>query len=97
MALNAPYPHLDELLVTIGHAGLRLSHIDASEGAAGNISICIGWRIEVRRRFPLSRRTAACSPRRRASSPPSRGHPRQPTSSSPWSWARTAPARCRSS
>lgn len=54
MPLNAPFPDLDELLATMGEAGLRLSHINASEGAAGNISVCIGWPIEVRRRFPLS-------------------------------------------
>ncbi len=55
MPLNAPYPELDELLGTMGEAGLRLSGINASEGAAGNISICIGWSLEVRRRFPLFR------------------------------------------
>ena len=55
MPLSAPYPDLDELLATIGEAGLRLSHINASEGAAGNISVCVGWPLEVRRRFPLSR------------------------------------------
>jgi rhamnulose-1-phosphate aldolase len=52
MALDQPYPDLDEFLATIGEAGLRLSGINASEGAAGNISIYIGWPIEVRRRFP---------------------------------------------
>jgi rhamnulose-1-phosphate aldolase len=55
MPLSAPYPELDELLATIGEAGQRLSHIDASEGAAGNISVCAGWPLEVRRRFPLLR------------------------------------------
>jgi len=50
--LDAPYPELDELLTTIGEAGRHLSEIEASEGAAGNISICIGWPIDVRRRFP---------------------------------------------
>ncbi len=53
MPLNDPYPDLDELLDNIGEAGLRISSIDASEGAAGNISLCIGWPLEVRRRFPL--------------------------------------------
>lgn len=52
MALDQPYPSLDELLATIGEAGQRVSGIEASEGAAGNISIFIGWPIEVRRRFP---------------------------------------------
>jgi rhamnulose-1-phosphate aldolase len=53
MALPEPYPDLDELLTGIGDAGQRLSHIEASEGAAGNISLFIGWPLEVRRRFPL--------------------------------------------
>jgi rhamnulose-1-phosphate aldolase len=50
--LDAPYPELDELLTTIGEAGRHLSEIEASEGAAGNISVYIGWSIDVRRRFP---------------------------------------------
>src|SRR5690242_5493995 len=54
MALEAPYPELDEFLSAIGAAGQRVSEIAASEGAAGNISVCIGWPIEVRRRFPLA-------------------------------------------
>jgi hypothetical protein len=52
MALDEPFPSLDELLGTIGEAGARVSSIEASEGAAGNISICEGWPMEVRRRFP---------------------------------------------
>ena len=51
--LNAPYPELDELLTAIGEAGRHLAEIEASEGAAGNISIFIGWPVDVRRRFPL--------------------------------------------
>ena len=57
MSLPEPYPDLDELLVTIGEAGQRLAGIEASEGAAGNISIYIGWPLEVRRRFPLASRS----------------------------------------
>lgn len=53
MALDEPYPELDELLSSIGEAGWRLSNIEATEGAAGNISIYIGWPLEVRRRFPI--------------------------------------------
>lgn len=53
MPLPEPYPELDELLITIGEAGQRVSGLQASEGAAGNISVCIGWPVEVRRRFPL--------------------------------------------
>jgi rhamnulose-1-phosphate aldolase len=52
MALEQPYPDLDEFLLGMGEAGQRVSDIDASEGAAGNISLCIGWPMEVRRRFP---------------------------------------------
>src|SRR5439155_11549673 len=51
--LPEPYPDLDEILVSIGEAGRRLSEIEASEGAAGNISVYIGWSVEVRRLFPL--------------------------------------------
>ena len=50
--IEAPYPELDELLTTVGEAGHRLSEIEASEGAAGNISVFIGWQMEIRRRFP---------------------------------------------
>jgi rhamnulose-1-phosphate aldolase len=52
--INAPYPELDELATMIGEAGQRLSEIEASEGAAGNISVYIGWEIDPRRRFPIS-------------------------------------------
>src|SRR6478609_9704138 len=54
MSLPEPYPDLAELLVSMGEAGQRLSSIEASEGAAGNISITIGWPVEVRRQFPLT-------------------------------------------
>ena len=53
MPLPEPYPELEEFLITIGEAGQRVSGLQASEGAAGNISVCIGWPVEVRRRFPL--------------------------------------------
>lgn len=52
MSLEPPFPDLDELLALIGEAGHRLSEINASEGAAGNLSVLIGWPVEVRRRFP---------------------------------------------
>jgi rhamnulose-1-phosphate aldolase len=54
--LEAPYPELDDFLEMIGEVGRRLSEIGASEGAAGNISICLRWPIEPRRRFPLMRK-----------------------------------------
>lgn len=54
MAIEAPFPELDELLTLIGEAGHRLSEIEASEGAAGNISVYIGWPVDPRRKFPLA-------------------------------------------
>ncbi|MEO8286228.1 MAG: class II aldolase/adducin family protein [Chloroflexota bacterium] len=54
MSLPEPYPDLDELIESIGEAGLRVSDLQASEGAAGNISIYIGWPVEVRRHFPIA-------------------------------------------
>jgi len=54
MTLVPPFPELDELIEVIGEAGQRISEIEASEGAAGNISIYIGWPIEPRRRFPIT-------------------------------------------
>ena len=53
MSIQAPYPELDELMTLIGEAGERLSEIEASEGAAGNISVYMGWAIDPRRRFPI--------------------------------------------
>jgi rhamnulose-1-phosphate aldolase len=52
MAVEAPYPELDELMTLIGEAGHRMSEIEATEGAAGNISIYIGWPMDPRRKFP---------------------------------------------
>lgn len=51
--LTPPYPELDDLLEMMGEAGHHLAEIEASEGAAGNISICLRWPIEVRTRFPV--------------------------------------------
>jgi rhamnulose-1-phosphate aldolase len=51
--LEAPYPELDDLLHMMGEAGRHLAEIEASEGAAGNISICLRWPVELRTRFPL--------------------------------------------
>jgi rhamnulose-1-phosphate aldolase len=53
MPLSAPLPELDEILASMGEGGRRIALIDAGEGAAGNISTCVGWPIEVRRRFPV--------------------------------------------
>jgi rhamnulose-1-phosphate aldolase len=51
--ITDPYPEIDDLLEMIGETGQRLADIDASEGAAGNISICMRWNFEPRSRFPL--------------------------------------------
>ncbi|HEX7949958.1 MAG TPA: class II aldolase/adducin family protein [Candidatus Limnocylindrales bacterium] len=56
MPLREPYPELQEILTSIGAAGARVAAIDASEGAAGNISVCIGWPVEPRRLFPVEER-----------------------------------------
>jgi rhamnulose-1-phosphate aldolase len=53
MPVNEPYPSLEEIVESIGDAGRRLSEIEASEGAAGNISVFIGWPVDVRTAFPL--------------------------------------------
>ena len=49
--LTPPYPELEDLLTMMGEAGHRLSEIEATEGAAGNISICLRWPVELRSRF----------------------------------------------
>lgn len=51
--LQEPYPELDDLLQMMGEAGQHLAEIEASEGAAGNISVCLRWAVEPRTRFPL--------------------------------------------
>jgi rhamnulose-1-phosphate aldolase len=51
--LQAPYPELDDLLKMMGEASRRLSDIEATEGAAGNVSVCLRWSIELRSRFTL--------------------------------------------
>lgn len=51
--LTPPYPELNDLLDMIGQAGFHLAEIEASEGAAGNISICIRWPVEPRNCFPV--------------------------------------------
>lgn len=59
---TAPRPELDELLTSMGVAGQRICEIDASEAGAGNISIYVGWDIEVRRRFPIAEQVALPAP-----------------------------------
>lgn len=40
---DVEYESLDDVLDSIGAAGARLTAIEASEGAAGNISVLYGW------------------------------------------------------
>ena len=54
MALAEPLPDLEEILDSIGAGGSHVAAIEASEGAAGNISVYVGWPVEVRRRFPIT-------------------------------------------
>ena len=54
MSIEAPLPELEEMMAMVGEAGQRLSQIDASEGAAGNISAYLGWPVDPRRFFPNS-------------------------------------------
>lgn len=54
LMLHPPYPELDDLLEMMGQAGRHLADIEASEGAAGNISVGLRWPVEVRTRFPVA-------------------------------------------
>ena len=51
--VEAPFPELDDLLTLMGEAGKRISDISASEGAAGNLSICVRWPVDPRSRFSV--------------------------------------------
>jgi rhamnulose-1-phosphate aldolase len=50
----AARPGLDDLLAEIGDAGERLTELGACEGAAGNISMAVGWPLRLAERFPLT-------------------------------------------
>ncbi|MDH7571150.1 MAG: class II aldolase/adducin family protein, partial [Armatimonadota bacterium] len=52
--IEPPYPGLEEIIALIGEAGHRAAEIGASEGAAGNISVFIGWPMDPRRKFPVA-------------------------------------------
>src|SRR5512138_2801426 len=51
--IDVPYPELNDLLIMMGEAGRHLADIEASEGAAGNISVCLRWPVELRNLFPI--------------------------------------------
>ena len=71
MALKEPFPDLEEILASIGAGGGRVAAIDASEGAAGNISGTWlrnvrrgGWAWTMAWKFVSVRSTASsCTPR----------------------------------
>ncbi|HLK61181.1 MAG TPA: class II aldolase/adducin family protein [Chthonomonadaceae bacterium] len=50
--ISEPYPSLAELMHLIGEAGTRLVEIEAAEGAAGNISVFLGWEVDASAHFP---------------------------------------------
>ena len=52
--VQPPFLELDDLLTVMGKVGKRLSEIEASEGAAGNISLCMRWPVDVTNRFPVA-------------------------------------------
>lgn len=54
MPIQPPFPAADALMALIGQAGRRLAEIDASEGAAGNISVFAAWGLEPGDDFPHS-------------------------------------------
>jgi rhamnulose-1-phosphate aldolase len=47
---------IEQLIISMGQAGKRLSEIEACEGAAGNLSILIGWEIEPGAVFPRAQK-----------------------------------------
>jgi rhamnulose-1-phosphate aldolase len=47
-------PTLEQLLIEIGEVGDWLARMNACEGAAGNISVCMGWEIDGSDLFPTS-------------------------------------------
>lgn len=51
--VSKPYSELDELLRVMGEAGKRLADIKACEGAAGNISVCLRWMVDLRSGFAV--------------------------------------------
>lgn len=51
MSVKEPYPSLDELMKLIGEAGRHLAEIQASEGAAGNISVFVKWDLDPADKF----------------------------------------------
>jgi len=53
MPIAPPYPTLEAVMSLIGETGQRLAEIEASEGAAGNISVYLGWDVDPTECFPV--------------------------------------------
>ena len=51
--IETPHPELEELLTMMGAAGRHMAEIEACEGAAGNISVCMRWPVEPHALFPI--------------------------------------------
>lgn len=51
-------PSLDDLIAELGEVGAHLAELGAAEGAAGNLSLYLGWPVEPRERFPQEERVA---------------------------------------
>lgn len=62
MPVSSPFPDLRELMELIGQAGRRLAEINASEGAAGNISVCVNWPLDAAGPFPVRETIALPEP-----------------------------------
>jgi rhamnulose-1-phosphate aldolase len=54
MPVKESLPTIDEMMRLIGEAGTRLVEIEASEGAAGNISVYLDWPLEIEKFFPIT-------------------------------------------
>ena len=60
--LVEPFPSLQQIMRLIGEAGVRLVDIGASEGAAGNISVFLGWDVDLTHHFPNAERLTLPEP-----------------------------------
>ncbi len=54
MATTSHPESFDDVLGSIGAAGQRMTEIDAAEAGAGNISVCLGWPVDLPDTFDAS-------------------------------------------
>ncbi len=54
MATTSHPESFDDVLASIGAAGRRMTEIDAAEAGAGNISVCLGWPVDLPDAFDAS-------------------------------------------